>query len=148
MALCESIPARRGCVPRALLTQPPENVNVGSPFLISLLFFILPLPAPSSSRPLSLSFCSTSCDSVNPIWKWYLPLIIFVKYLLHIRPLSENTPETILWRLTYLDRYVKYIAINHNFVHFQKNIRNITTIDTHTENTCIICTPNILYRSM
>lgn len=57
-----STPARRGvCVPRALLTQPPENVNVGRSFLISLLFFILPPPAyPLSSRPLSLSFCPTS----------------------------------------------------------------------------------------
>lgn len=42
-ALGGSTPARRGvCVPRALLTQPPENVNVGRAFLISLLFFILP----------------------------------------------------------------------------------------------------------
>lgn len=57
-----STPARRGvCVPRALLTQPPENVNVGRSFLISLLFFILPPPAyPLSSRLLSLSFCPTS----------------------------------------------------------------------------------------
>lgn len=40
-ALGESTPARRGvCVPRALLTQPPENVNVGAQALSYLLAFL------------------------------------------------------------------------------------------------------------
>lgn len=114
MALCESVPAWRGCVPRALLTQPPENVNVGRSFLISLLFFILPLPAPSSSRTLSLSFCPTSRDSINPIWKWYLPLIIFIKYLLHIHGLGmPYTVKAIKHKLNILNI--------HNFLWFSKN---------------------------
>lgn len=56
--------SRRGCcVPRALLTQPPENVNAGSsPFLISSCFSLFyHCQAPSLSLALlSLSFCPTS----------------------------------------------------------------------------------------
>lgn len=71
--------SRRGCcVPRALLTQPPENVNAGSsPFLISSCFSLFyHCQAPSLSLALlSLSSCPTSLvppPRPNPIWEWYL----------------------------------------------------------------------------
>lgn len=81
-ALGGSTPARRGvCVPRALLTQPPENVNVGRAFLISLLFFILPLLLPSrlalylyrSVRPRARARATRGIQSVDDAFRRLSP---------------------------------------------------------------------------
>lgn len=141
MALCESISARRDCVPRALLTQPPENVNVGSPFLslcFSLFYHWHPL-----HLVLYLYRFVRPRELVNPIWKWYLPLIIFVKYLLHILlcNLLWNTLQAMQWILLNILTNMLSLSQCCDFLKILKNITNVR----YAKNTYIVCTANIFY---